>query len=96
MRGDLNLLSFRSRQNSHDNCSVVDGAGTFGFLFSGQVRTSCLRASKLRKTPQVEAIVMEVKQRKGQPTTLDVILKNGTLHVNDDIALCGYNGMCNV
>ena len=63
-----------------------------GELIEAVVLCAALRASKLRASKMVEAVVMEVKQSKGQPTTLDVILKNGTLHVNDDIALCGYNG----
>lgn len=56
------------------------------------MRCAALRAQKLKALDLVEATVMEVRQTKGQPTTLDVILKSGKLRVNDNIALCGYNG----
>ena len=71
--------------------SAKTGEG-IGELIEAVVRCATLRASNLRSSKMVEAIVMEVKQKKGQPTTLDVILKNGRLRVGDDIALCGYNG----
>lgn len=63
-----------------------------GELLEAVVRCAALHSRDLERAAQVEAIVMEVRQIKGQPTTVDVVLKNGTLHVNDDIALCGYNG----
>jgi translation initiation factor IF-2 len=68
--------------------SARTGQGV-GELIDVVVRTALLRAAKLRQSDVVEAVVMEVRQAKGQATTLDVILKSGRLRVHDSVALCG-------
>ena len=54
--------------------------------------TQKMQTERLYLKPQLECTVLEVKQIEGLGTTIDVILVNGELCVNDKIVLCGFNG----
>lgn len=49
-------------------------------------------AQKLQTKSELQCTVLEVKVEEGIGTTLDVILVNGELHVNDTIVVAGLNG----
>lgn len=72
--------------------SAMLGDG-IGNLMAHVVEQSQSRlADKLVFSPELDCIVMEVRSLPGLGTTVDAILVNGTLRVNDTIVLTGTEG----
>jgi translation initiation factor 5B len=72
--------------------SAMLGDG-IGNLMAHVVEQSQSRlADKLVFSPELDCIVMEVRSLPGLGTTVDAILVNGTLRVNDTIVLTGTDG----
>lgn len=67
-----------------------DGIGNLMAHIVQQCQTRL--ANRLIYSEELECIVMEVRALAGLGTTIDVILVNGTLRVNDAIVLTGLDG----
>ena len=72
--------------------SAITGEGIPDLLALVQLLTQMHMAKRLTSKKELQCTVLEVKVEQGVGTTLDVILVNGVLHVNDTIVLAGMNG----
>ena len=54
--------------------------------------TQNMMSERLQYLSDLECTVLEVKMVDGIGTTIDVVLSNGYLHVNDTIVVCGLSG----
>lgn len=72
--------------------SAITGEGIPDLLAILQLRAHIQMKNRLTSKNELQCTVLEVKVEQGMGTTLDVILVNGVLHVNDIIVLAGMNG----
>lgn len=72
--------------------SAISGEGIPDLLMLVQLLTQTRMQAKLASKEELQCTVLEVKIEEGIGTTLDVILVNGELHVNDTIIIAGING----
>ena len=72
--------------------SAISGEGIPDLLMLVQLLTQTKMTKKLTSKEELQCTVLEVKVEPGIGTTLDVILVNGVLQVNDIIVLAGLNG----
>lgn len=72
--------------------SAKTGEGIPDLLMLLTQLTQKMMKEKLTVSTEVKCNVIEVNVVNGYGTTIDVILANGSLHVNDKIILCGTNG----
>jgi len=93
----INIVHAKKNQDYKEYVSVVptsamlgDGIGNLMAHIVEQSQTRL--AQKLVFSPELDCIVMEVRSLPGLGTTVDVILVNGTLRVNDAIVLTGTDG----
>ncbi|CAK5085656.1 unnamed protein product [Meloidogyne enterolobii] len=93
----INIELANKNTNFDEYISVVptsaflgDGIGNLMAHIVDQCQNRYLE--KLAFSEELDCIVMEVRSLPGLGTTIDVILINGTLHVNDIIVLTGSDG----
>lgn len=72
--------------------SAITGEGIPDLLALLQLRAQIQMKNRLTSKNELQCTVLEVKLEQGMGTTLDVILVNGVLNVNDTIVLAGMNG----
>jgi translation initiation factor 5B len=72
--------------------SAITGEGIPDLLALVQLLTQMHMESRLKSKNELQCTVLEVKVEEGIGTTLDVILVNGVLKVNDSIVVAGLNG----
>lgn len=72
--------------------SAITGEGIPELLSIVQLVTQSRMQAQLASKDELQCSVLEVKIEGGIGTTLDVILVNGELHVNDTIVVAGLNG----
>jgi translation initiation factor 5B len=72
--------------------SAITGEGIPDLLALVQLVTQMHMAKRLKSKKELQCTVLEVKVEQGVGITLDVILVNGVLHVNDTIVIAGMNG----
>ncbi|KAH0785440.1 eukaryotic translation initiation factor 5B [Histomonas meleagridis] len=72
--------------------SAITGEGIPDLLMLVQLLTQNKMTRKLTTSDQLQCTVLEVKVEEGIGTTLDVILVNGELHVDDTIVIAGIDG----
>lgn len=72
--------------------SAITGEGIPDLLALLLFLTQTHMSTKLITKTRLECSVLEVKVEEGIGTTLDVILVNGVLHVNDTIVVASMNG----
>ena len=87
-------INFRERISAFPivPTSAITGEGIPELLMIVQLVTQDKMATKLASKNELQCTVLEVKVEGGIGTTLDVILVNGELHVNDRIIVAGLNG----
>ncbi|TKR78187.1 hypothetical protein L596_019037 [Steinernema carpocapsae] len=93
----LNVVLANKNDNPEEYFSMVptsafmgDGIGNLMSHIVTQCQTTL--AERIAFSEELECTVMEVKAIPGLGTTIDVILVNGTLKVNDEIVLSGFDG----
>uniref|UniRef100_A0A914I606 Eukaryotic translation initiation factor 5B n=1 Tax=Globodera rostochiensis TaxID=31243 RepID=A0A914I606_GLORO len=93
----INVALANKKMNADEYVSVVptsaflgDGIGNLMAHIVEQCQTQ--HAQRLAFCEELECIVMEVRSLPGLGTTIDVILINGTLRVNDIVVLTGSDG----
>jgi translation initiation factor 5B len=72
--------------------SAITGEGIPDLLMMAQWLTQTRMVEKLSTKDELQCTVLEVKVEEGIGVTLDVILVNGALHVNDTIVIAGLKG----
>jgi translation initiation factor 5B len=72
--------------------SAISGEGIPDLLALVQLLTQMHMEKRLKSKKELQCTVLEVKVEQGIGMTLDVILVNGVLHVNDTIVIAGMNG----
>jgi translation initiation factor 5B len=72
--------------------SAISGEGIPDLLMLCQYLTQTRMSENLAAKDELQCTVLEVKVEEGTGVTLDVILVNGSLHVNDTIVVAGLNG----
>lgn len=72
--------------------SAITGEGIPDLLMMAQWLTQTRMTDKLSAKAELQCTVLEVKVEEGIGVTLDVILVNGALHINDTIVIAGLNG----
>lgn len=72
--------------------SAITGEGIPDLLMLVQLLTQNKMSGKLASQSELQCTVFEVKVEEGIGTTLDVILVNGELHVDDTIVIAGIDG----
>jgi translation initiation factor 5B len=72
--------------------SAITGEGIPDLLMLAQWITQTRMTARLASRDELQCTVLEVKVEEGVGVTLDVILVNGVLHVNDTIVIAGVNG----
>jgi translation initiation factor 5B len=72
--------------------SAITGEGVPDILLLTVQITQDLMTNKLMYSGAFECSLLEVKVIPGLGTTIDVVLKNGVLHDNDTLVLCGIHG----
>jgi len=72
--------------------SAITGEGIPDLLAIVHLLTQTKMQKKLTSKNELQCTVLEVKVEQGIGTTLDVILVNGVLRVNDTIVVAGLNG----
>ena len=72
--------------------SAITGEGIPDLLMLITQLTQQMMAEKLTYLADLQCTILEVKTTDGFGYTIDVILVNGMLHVNDTIVVCGLNG----
>ncbi|OHT07920.1 Elongation factor Tu GTP binding domain containing protein [Tritrichomonas foetus] len=87
-------MNFNDKLTAFPICptSAITGEGIPELLMLVQLVTQNKMQAKLASKDELQCTVLEVKIEEGIGTTLDVILVNGELHVNDTIVLAGING----
>ena len=68
-------------------CNTPEGARD-----KSKISLSTNLYDKLKYTDEPECLVIDIKNRKGMGSTLDVILKNGIIKIGDEICLSTYDG----
>jgi translation initiation factor 5B len=72
--------------------SAITGEGIPDLLMLAQYITQTQMKTRLATRDELQCTVLEVKVEEGLGVTLDVILVNGVLHVNDTIVIAGVDG----
>jgi translation initiation factor 5B len=72
--------------------SAITGEGIPDLLMMAQWLTQTRMTEKLSTKDELQCTVLEVKVEEGIGVTLDVILVNGSLHINDTIVIAGLKG----
>ncbi|CAG5129899.1 unnamed protein product, partial [Candidula unifasciata] len=93
----LNAALFYENKNPREYVSLVPTSAHSGDGMGNLVALICelcqsMLAKKLMYSPDLQAVVMEVKAITGMGTTIDVILINGALNEGDTIVLAGTEG----
>ncbi|CAD5220225.1 unnamed protein product [Bursaphelenchus xylophilus] len=93
----VNVALAKDNKNPEEYISIVptsaflgDGVGNLMAFIVNQSETRL--AKRLAFSEELDCTVMEVRSLPGLGMTIDVILVNGTLHVNDAIVLSGVDG----
>jgi len=93
----LNVALYWENDDFKRNISIVPtsaltGEGVPDLLYSILYLTQTLMPDKLEMVEELQCTVIEVKNIEGLGTTIDVVLLNGTLRLDDQIVIAGIAG----